>query len=122
MLESPVTQLNVNPFFLKQLTGNIRVCQGCRGNLQQANGNIPDPPYDMVVAQFENRPYRDASGTLKTPYRVSAAHYHARFVFVHVGDPGFVPSLLVIPQDVLSRLSGIHQQHLKVEFGLFFSR
>lgn len=26
-------QLNVNPFYLKKLTGNIRICQGCRGSL-----------------------------------------------------------------------------------------
>ena len=50
-----VPQQNVNPF-LKQLSGNIRVCQGCRGSLRLADGSIPGPSYD-VVAHLENRPF-----------------------------------------------------------------
>ena len=57
-------QTNVNPFYLKPLCGNIRVCQGCRGNLRLPNGSIPAPPFDIVVARMERRLFRDADGTL----------------------------------------------------------
>ena len=61
---------------LKPLCGNIRVCQGCRGSLRLPNGSVPAPPFD-IVARMETLSFRDADGTLHTPMRPSAAHYHA---------------------------------------------
>lgn len=113
---SGTAEQNVNPFYLKILAGNIRICQGCRGSLRLLNGNIPDPSYDIVVARLEKRPYRDQSGMLKTPYRASAAHYHARLACVSAGDPSFIPYSLVIPPDVSVQLSLLHRQHLQQEF------
>ena len=34
---------NPNPFYLKFVTGNIRICQGCRGSLRCADSTIPEP-------------------------------------------------------------------------------
>ncbi len=48
-----IVQQNVNPFYLKKLTGNIRICQGCRGSLRLADKRIPDPPNDVVVARLK---------------------------------------------------------------------
>ena len=79
-----VTQQNVNPFYLKILTGNSRICQGCRGSLRLPDSRIPSPPYDMIIARLEKRSFWDHSGTLKTPSRASAAHYHAFLVCVRV--------------------------------------
>ena len=110
-------QLNVNSFYLKKLTGNIRICQGCRGSLRLADWRIPDPPH-VVVARLERRPFRDPSGTLKTPSRASAAHYHARLWCVCAGDPSFTPTSLVIPTDLAVILSLQHHQLLELEFGL----
>ena len=42
------------PFVLKQLKGNIRICQGCRGT---PDGTIPSPPYDIVISHMERRPF-----------------------------------------------------------------
>ena len=42
---------NPNPFYLKFITGNIRICQGCRQSLRTSSGLIPDPPYNLVVAR-----------------------------------------------------------------------
>ena len=50
---------NPNPFYLKFITGNIRICQGCRQSLRTSTGSIPEPPYNLVVARSEKRPYRD---------------------------------------------------------------
>ena len=113
-----VTRQNVNPFYLKKLTGNIRVCQGCRGSLRVVDGSIPNPPNDIVVARLEKRPFRDQSGALKTASRASAAHYHARLGCVRAGDPSFVPSALLIPADIAVVLTAQHKELLLTEFGL----
>ena len=97
--------------------GNIRICQGCRGSVRLADGSIPNPPHDFVVARLEKRPFRDHCGILKTPYKQSAAHYHARLPCIRAGDPSFVPSSLVIPPDVAAGLSPQHHQLLSLEFG-----
>ena len=113
-----VPQQIMNPFYLKKLTGNIWVCQGCRGSLWLADGRIPDPPYSFVVARLEKRPFRDQSGTLKTPSRPAAVHYHARLPCVHAGDSSFVPTALLVPTDVAVMLSSEHLQLLQLERGL----
>ena len=113
-----VPQQNMNPFYLKKLTGNIRVCQGCRGSLWLADGRIPDPPYGFAVACLKKRPFHDQSGTLKTPSRPAAVHYHVRLPCVCAGDPGFVPTALLVPTDVAVMLSSEHLQLLQLEFGL----
>ena len=42
-----------NFFFIKVLSGNIRVCQGCRGSLRLANGSVLPPPFDLVITRME---------------------------------------------------------------------
>ena len=108
----------VNPFYLKKLAGNIRVCQGCRGSLRSADGAIPSPPFDIVIARLERRQFRDASGTLKTPAKPSAAHYHFRLACIRACEPSFLPSGLVVPRDVAGLLYPLHKQHLQFEFGV----
>ena len=81
---------NVKPFYLKKLTGNIQVCQGCRGSLRMADGSIPGPPYDIVVARMEQRPYPDHNGTLRTPTKFSASHYHVFLTCIQAGEPNFI--------------------------------
>ena len=61
-----VTKQNVNPFYLKKLTGNIRICQGCRGSLRAADGSIPNPPFDIIIARLE----RDHFGIKVEPTRL----------------------------------------------------
>ena len=109
---------NVNPFYLKKLAGNIRVCQGCRGSLRLVDGSIPTPLYDLVIVRLEKRQFMDQSGALKTPSRASAAHYRAHLACVRAGDPGFIASSLVIPADIAVVLTAQHQELLLLEFGL----
>ena len=65
---SGYAQLNVDPLYLKKLTGNTQVSQGCRGSLGLADGCIPHYPHVVVVAHLERRTFHDQSGTLKTPF------------------------------------------------------
>ena len=86
-LISNFSSQNVNPFYLKKLAGNIRICQGCRGSLWSADGTVPNPPFDFVIARVEKRQFRDASGTLKVPAKPSAAHYHFRLACIRAIEP-----------------------------------
>ena len=108
--------VNINPFYLKPLAGNIRVCQGCRGSVRLFNGSIPAPPFDFVVARMEKRPFRTASGDLQTPAYASAAHYHARLTCIKAADPSFVPSALRVPNDVRVLLKQEHLDYLRDQF------
>ena len=110
--------VNTNPFYLKFITGNIRMCQGCRQSLRTMAGNIPAPPYNLTVARKERRTFRDASGTLVTPQREAAAHYHCCVSCIKAADPTFLPQSLQVPVDILSRLLPIHQEYLSGTFGL----
>ena len=55
---------NCNPFYLKFITGNIRMCQGCRHTLRLVDGTVPPSPNDLTIARAEIHPYRDSSGNL----------------------------------------------------------
>ena len=58
----PSPLINVNLFYLKVLSGNIRVCQGCWACLRPADGSI---------GHFERRPFHDQSGSIKTPSKLA---------------------------------------------------
>ena len=109
---------NFNPFDVKMLCGNIRVCQGCRGSLRQSDGSIPSPPFDMVAARVERRQFRDASWTLRTPARPSIAHYHISLQCICVAEPLFLPSALHIPADVAGQLTPQHREYLYMQLSI----
>ena len=52
-----------------------------------------------VVARLETRPFRDQTGSLRTPNISSAVHYHVHFTCVCAGDPNFLASTLIIPEE-----------------------
>ena len=107
---------NVNPFYLKFIKGNIRVCQGCRGSLKTSDGAVPSPPFDLTVARAEQRPFRDTSGTLITPKRPTVYHYHCNLGCIKAVEAHFVPSSICIPADVRSNLCTAHVHHLMNTF------
>ena len=109
---------NSNPFFIRFIAGNIRMCQGCRSSLRSIDGGIPQPPFDLAIARFERRSYRDKNGELKTPVREQAAHYHLNVSCVKAVSPCFIPAQLVIPSDILSSLSATHKEYLRLMFGV----
>lgn len=110
---------NTNPFYMKKMNMRIRICQGCRGPLRSANGKIQPPPFDYCVARKERRSYRDESGELCTPSRLSDSHYHLRAACIKSEEQSFVPSSLIIPEDI--ELTLCHQAYVTQEFGLSFA-
>ena len=106
---SPSEPPNVNPFYVKFITGNIRVCQGCKGSLKTTDNHVPTSPFDMAVAHAENRPFRDTSGNLVTPKRVTVYHYHCRPQCIQAVEPYFILSSLLIPNDIKPKLTPVHK-------------
>ena len=109
------TSSSTNPFFLKFIQGNIRVCQGCRGSLRRLDGSIPQAPFDLAIARFERRPYRDKSGELRTPTREQASHYHLQPSCIQSVSPQLV---LSVPSDVQPCLTSVHKEYLRLMFKL----
>jgi len=112
-------QTQSHPFFVRFICGNIRTCQGCRGSLRLPDGSIPNPPYDIVVARLERRPYFDKScGEWCFPQRETNSHYHFKLTCVVKADPLFIPSTLQLPPDVIENLTPDHLQLVANEFGI----
>lgn len=107
---------NVNPFYVKFIKGNIRICQGCRGSLKTSDGAVPSPPYDLTVARAEQRPFRDTSGNLITPKRPTVYHYHCKPECIKAVEPHFISSSICVPADIRSKLCTAHIQHLVSHF------
>ena len=108
-----------SPLFLKALTGNIRICQGCRGSLRLPNGLVPQPRFDLVIAQMKRRSFYDATGAVRVPTRPLAAHYHLKLACIKAVDPHFVPSTqLQVPPDITIKLTMKHRQYFAAEFGI----
>ena len=70
--------ININPFYVKFIQGNIQMCQGCRATVRSSDGSIPAPPFNLVIARAERRSFRDKSGVIITPYQEQTCHYHIR--------------------------------------------
>ena len=119
--QSPVQyqQKNSNPFFVRFITGNIRICQGCRGSLRLSDGSVPLAPDNIVIARLEKRPYFDkAAGTWCYPHKETHSHYHSRLACVVKAEPLFIPSALQVPPEIFTDLLPEHKVLLTTEFGL----
>ena len=67
----------MQPYYLKMLTKQIKVCKGCR--LGYGNEvSVPDPTYNICVAHEESIVLPSAAYATKT-----VAHYHAA-PFLHL--------------------------------------
>jgi hypothetical protein len=97
----------VNPALQTSIPYNRRQC---RTTLRNVDGSIPLPPYDLTVARFEKRSYRDKFGELHTPQREQAVHYHIKLSCIKSACADFVPASLVVPSDVQSKLPLTHKE------------
>ena len=117
-VQSSTGILNTNPFYLKFITGNIRIMPGMQTVTAYNGREYTHTPYNLTVARKERCTFRDASGTLVTPQKEAAAHYHCHVVCLKAVDPAFVPQSLRVPVDILSQLLPIHREYLSGTFGL----
>ena len=109
---------NQNPFTLRFIMGNIRMCQGCRESLRPSDGSIPKEPYNLVVARAERRPFRDTCGNLVTPTSFSNAHYHMDLNCIRKADVYFQPHMLHISLEMSEQLTEMHKELIKFRLGL----
>ena len=114
-LSSPSATISPYPFTLKILTGRIQICQSCRIPFHSTN---TEPPFDLVIARKECRPYRAQGGESKTPSVPSNSHYHVSMQCIRAAEPMFMPQQLVIPDDVREQLTDVHRGFLFASFGL----
>ena len=116
---SPVPP-NTNPFYVRFIEGNIRMCQGCKSFLKCANGSLPAPPFDLCCARAEKRSFRDSNGILRTPNKEQPSHYHINLPCIRAASPSFVPSSIFIPPDVMPKLSAVHKEYFRLVFHVSF--
>ena len=86
------------PYVLKFLTKQIRVCAGCR--LGYCNTEkVPAPPYNICVAHEETRQINNSHTGVPFTTKTTA-HYHANPCCIWMKDNTFKPENLHIPQEV----------------------
>jgi hypothetical protein len=106
-------------FFLKWVSRRISACQGkCQRPMRNEEGRIYPPPYDICLARKERRWYNSpADGTRKLG-KEGDCHYHLKKSCVGKADPPYQGENIVIPPQVRVRLTQIHKDVLRKEFGL----
>ena len=99
---SPV---NSSPFVLTFISGNIRVCRGCR----QKYIKPAVPPNDLCVRHQEWQEFTPSC----TQRRFGNVYYHCNVACILSRCPWFLPSSLVIPTTVLVQLLPVHTAFLQ---------
>ena len=110
-LQSPANQ----PYYLKCLTNQIKVCAGCR--LGYSNRN---PPYDICVVHRESRNILNplTKQNMNVPVNV---HYHATIQCIMIKDQAFEPTKVVIPDSLKQKFSAqMYRALLLQEFGISY--
>ena len=103
------------PFYIKILTTRIQICQSCRIPFHSTS---TEPPYDLVVARKECRPYREQGGESKTPSTPSNSHYHISIHCIRTAEPRFLPHELMIPDEVREHLTDVRKGFIFASLGL----
>ena len=81
------------------------MCQSCRGTIRSSSGSLCNPPYDLCVASLGKRQYWNSiTNKQYVPSNETNSHYCAHTACIQYSFPTFVPTSLVVPEDVSSRL------------------
>ena len=102
-------QTNHKPFFVKFLTRQIKVCQGCRKQFHDEN---TDPPLDVIVARLERRVISNPSTGDQMLTKESPSHYHPKLSCIRMVCPSFCKTNLVVPPELSLRLTAVHKAYL----------
>ena len=100
------TSPDSSPFTLAFITGNIRVCRGCRQR-------YPKPtlaPLNLCVRHQEWQQFTAPSGDPQTRY--GNVYYHCNIPCIRARWPQFNSSMLLIPPTMLVQLLPSHTQYL----------
>ena len=100
------------PFRVCMIAGNISVCNGCKGRYKKVG-----PPHDICLQHEEWRTFTPHGST--TPQtRFGNVYYHCSVACVTAVWPCFIPSSILVPFEVQSRLLLEHKTWLYVTFGV----
>lgn len=116
----PASQaMNSNPYLLKFLQENVKVCAGCvrPNNTFRVNGITPSPPYDVVVCHHEIRQWK-ANGNIQRSPLAQNTYYHADITCIRKNNPDFQSIMLNISPDVKNSLKEEHKAYLRQYFNI----
>ena len=99
--------------FVHFISGNISTCFGCRNSLKK----FQDPPADLCIQHQDWRDYI-APNTGISQAKYGNVYYHCRPECVKLRHANFLPSTLLVPQDIVEKLSSVHKNYLCATFGL----
>ena len=108
-----------NPFVLKFLQANVKVCAGCphQSNTFRANETDPLPPYDIVICHREIRRWKE-DGEIRQSPTPQNTYYHADVSCIRKNNPDFETSMIVIPPNLKKELKIEHKLYLHQHFEL----
>ena len=99
------------PFRVCMIAGNTSVCNGCKGRYKKVG------PHDICLQHEEWRTFTPHGST--TPQtRFGNVYYHCSVACVMAVWPCFIPSSILVPFEVQSRLLLEHKTWLYVTFGV----
>lgn len=104
MLSSGLVSEQTNPFVLKFKTNQMKVCQSCRKNYEDANDTM-----GLVVARAERRMVSNLATGTQFLGRESNSHYHALMACLRQAKSSFTGTDLVIPVDVKENLTSFQK-------------
>ena len=109
LVHCPTSQTSPNlqsPFELAFVSGNIRVCRGCK----QKYTNPASPPLDLCIRHKEWQEYLGPLGTPQTRY--GNVYYHCNIPCVRSRNPDFEPTMLSVHPSITMQLMPIHTEYL----------
>jgi hypothetical protein len=103
------------PYVVKLLNNRIKKCRGC-GSLfaRKADGSVPDPPNDLVVAHEERQPFADANNKTRLS-RPQNVYYHPNVACIRRHNASFLGPEIQVSAD--TTLLDLHKKYLSEHFG-----
>lgn len=101
------------PFRVHFISGNISVCNGCKGRYEKLG-----PPHDICLQHKEWRTFTPQGSSIPQT-RFSNVYYHCNVSCVMAVWPSFIPSSIIVPSEVQSCLLPEHKHWLYAHFGMF---
>ena len=109
---SDPTSCGMYSFRVHFISGNISVCNGCKGKYRPLGA-----PYDICLQHEEWRTFTP-QGSSRQHSRFGNVYYHCSVPCVRVVWPSFIPDLVVVPLEIKAHLQQEHKDYLFVNFGV----
>ena len=108
------------PFEIKFLTPAIKICAGCRKGYARASDgkNCLPPPNDLCLVHKEQHLYYNVPNGRQQLSSLSNVHYHANMECLKVRFANFVPSAVLVPNDLKHKLLEEHKVFLLQTFNI----